>query len=274
MNGQAMAHGAHGGSGTMTTGAHAEGHGAHGGSAPEGLSLSAQGLVLGPVGAPAAVGEPGELVFRILGEDGEALTAFEQSHEKELHLIVVRTDGTGFRHVHPALDAGTGTWTAPWVWDAAGTYRVYADFAPAGADKVTLSRTVDVTGEFTPRAAMPAAASDVAGFQATVEGALVAGQASALTVRIHRDGQPVTTLEPYLGAFGHLVALREGDLAYLHVHAEGQAPSDGALSGPEIAFMAQAPTAGRYLLYLDFQVAGVVHTASFVLDAHPAAHAG
>ena len=28
-------------------------------------------------------------------------------------------------------------------------------------------------------------------------------------------------MEPYLGAKGHLVALREGDLAYLHIHPEG-----------------------------------------------------
>ena len=51
------------------------------------------------------------------------------SHEKELHLIVVRTDGTGFRHVHPTMDTD-GTWSLPWEWDAAGTYRVYADFVP------------------------------------------------------------------------------------------------------------------------------------------------
>ena len=38
---------------------------------------------------------------------------------------------------------------------------------------------------------------------------------------ITRDGKPVET-EPYLGAGGHLVALREGDLAFLHVH-----PVDG-----------------------------------------------
>src|SRR5699024_11235811 len=51
-----------------------------------------------------------------------------------------------------------------------------------------------------------------------VEGDLTAGEASQLTMTVTRDGEPVTELEPYLGAFGHLVALRDGDLAYLHVH--------------------------------------------------------
>jgi len=32
-------------------------------------------------------------------------------------------------------------------------------------------------------------------------------------------------------------------------------------------FEATAPTAGRYLLYLDFQVDGRVHTAPFVIAA-------
>ena len=87
-----------------------------------------------------------------------------------------------------------------------------------------------------------------------------------LTVRLTRDGLPVTLLEPYLGAYGHLVALREGDLAYLHVHPHGEEPETGQTSGPEVAFEVTAPTPGRYLLYLDFQVDGQVHTAPFVLD--------
>ena len=67
------------------------------------------------------------------------------------------------------------------------------------------------------------------------------------TVRVSRDGEPVTDLEPYLGAYGHLVALREGDLAYLHVH-----PEDGD-AGPEVPFAVEVPSAGGYRLFFDFQ---------------------
>src|SRR5699024_11976515 len=83
------------------------------------------------------------------------------------------------------------------------------------------------------------------------------------------NGAPVSELEPYLGAFGHLVALRDGDLAYLHVHPHGEVPAAGETSGPDIVFEATAPTSGRDLLYLDFQVAGQVHTAPLVLAASP-----
>src|SRR5690625_2809848 len=64
-----------------------------------------------------------------------------------------------------------------------------------------------------------------------------------------------------------LVALRAGDMGYLHVHAEGEDPGAGETSGPSIPFVAEAPTAGRYFLYLDFQIDGQVHTAQFVVEA-------
>ena len=56
----------------------------------------------------------------------------------------------------------------------------------------------------------------------------------------------------------HDVLKIEGDLAYLHVHAEGDQPQAGDTAGPDIGFAAEAPTADRYLLYLDFQVDGQV----------------
>ncbi|UQN15707.1 hypothetical protein [Gulosibacter sp. ACHW.36C] len=236
-----------------------------------GVSVSQNGYELSPVQAPATVGEAGELSFQILDAAGDPVTEYATAHDKDLHLIVVRTDGVEFRHVHPELDTSTGTWSTPWSWDAAGTYRVYADFTPAadGAEGLTLTRGVEVAGDFAPVEAEVQTVDEVDGFTVSITGDLAAGTQSDLTVTVERDGEPVTTLEPYLAAYGHLVALREGDLAYLHVHAEGDAPEDGVTAGPEIEFAAHAPTADRYLLYFDFQVGGQVHTAEFVLDTVP-----
>jgi hypothetical protein len=249
---------------------HSATHNATTAATPAGLSVSQGGYLLSPVTAPATTGEPGELSFQILTTTtGKPVTDFAVAHEKDLHLIVVRDDGTGYRHVHPVLDETTGTWSLPWTWVQAGSYRVYADFTPGGesAEGVTLTRTVQVAGDYQPVSAEPSRSFEVDGYTASVSGDLVAGGTSDLTISVHRGGEPVTVLEPYLGAFGHLVALRGGDLAFLHVHAEGDDPQPGETSGPDIAFMAEAPTSGRYLLYLDFQVAGQVHTAQFVLDA-------
>lgn len=249
--------------------------GEHAGSATDapvraikGLSLSEGAVVLSPVDAPRVRGEDGTLSFRVEGTDGTPVTEFAEAHEKELHLIVVRSDGAEYRHVHPTMDAD-GRWSIPWRWEAAGTYRVFADFTPAEGDAtgITLTQLIHVDGPLTSVPTGVSRMDQVDGFTVELDGALVAGATSDLTVSVSRDGAPVTTLEPYLGAFGHLVALREGDLAYLHVHAEGDEPKAGDTAGPEVGFGAEAPTAGRYLLYFDFQVEGTVHTAEFVVDA-------
>ena len=239
-------------------------------TAVRGISSAQDGYLITPVVVPHEVDEAGQLSFQILDEHGDAVTSFATEHDKELHLIVVRTDGTRFRHVHPTM-AADGTWSLPWEWTAAGTYRVYADFVPAddaeGGHPVTLTRTVDVAGAFTPVTPVLTDAASVDGFTVDLTGELGVGASSRLTLSVSKDGEPVTTLQPYLGAIGHLVALREGDLAFLHVHPEGDEPAAGETSGPEISFMAEAPTPGRYLLYLDFQVDGRVHSAPFVVDA-------
>ncbi|WP_426310521.1 heavy-metal-associated domain-containing protein [Cellulosimicrobium sp. E-16] len=232
-----------------------------------GLSLEQDGYTLGAVEAPGTVGETGELAFTLADPAGEPVTEFDVAHEQRLHLIVVRSDGAHFRHVHPVMDA-EGRWSLPWTWDAAGSYRVYADAAPSAGGAVTLTRTVDVAGDLAPaRDAEVSTTTSVDGYDVALDGQLEAGTVSRLTVEVTRDGQPVTTLEPYLGAYGHLVALRDGDLAYLHVHPEGDEPEAGQASGPTVSFGVEAPTPGRYLLYLDFQVEGQVRTAAFVVEA-------
>ena len=270
---------------STTTTSH-DGHGGRAGAgAPAtavpvpGVTTARDGYLLSPVAAPGGVGATGRLSFRILDARGAAVTGFATSHEKRLHLIVVRTDGTRFRHVHPTMDRD-GTWSLPWTWAAAGSYRVYADFVPAeGADEgageaVTLTRTVEVGGAFDPAPPAPTRVASVGGYDVRLTADLAVGAGSELTFTVSRDGEPVTGLQPYLGAFGHLVALREGDLAYLHVHPEGADPAADELSGPEIGFMAEVPTPGRYLLYLDFRVDDQVHSAPFVIDAAPAATSG
>lgn len=234
-----------------------------------GVSIAADGYALTAVVAPTRVGESGELVFTITGPDARPVTGFATSHDKPLHAIIVATDGSNYRHVHPTMDAA-GRWSLPWQWPAAGSYRIFADFVPAATGtNITLTSTVTVAGEVTSPAPRPRSTLDeVARYQVTLDGDLTTTGTSTLTVRVSRDGQPVTTLEPYLGAYGHLVALREGDLAYLHVHPEGAAPAGPEqLSGPDVQFATAAPTPGRYLLYFDFQVDGQVHTAEFVLNA-------
>ncbi|MGP3968185.1 hypothetical protein [Streptomyces sp. 6N223] len=238
--------------------------------APGGLQVSERGYTLVTPDEPLAARERTTFRFHILGPDGRPVTRYEEAHEKDLHLIVTRRDLSGFQHVHPTLDPQDGTWSVPLTFEDAGDYRVFADFSPAGdpAGPLTLGADVSVSGAYEPEPLpAPARSVTVDGYTVTLEGDLAAGADSELTLSVGRDGQPVTDLQPYLGAYGHLVALRAGDLAYLHVHPEGS-PGDGQTpAGPGISFHTQAPSTGTYRLYLDFKHEGTVHTAEFTVTA-------
>jgi hypothetical protein len=221
---------------------------------PAGLQVSAHGVTLSVLSKDIPAAAETAFAFRIDGPAGP-LTAFRDNHEKPMHLIVVRRDLTGFQHVHPELGAG-GVWRVPLTFAAAGQYRVFADFMTEDGTGVTLGTDVAVAGDYRPRPLpAPSATTTVDGYTVTAAGTLTPGRTSMVTLSISKDGRPVTDLEPYLGAYGHLVALRDGDLAYLHVHPEEGPP------GPGIAFGVEVPTAGSYRLYLNFQHGGVVRTA-------------
>jgi hypothetical protein len=138
----------------------------------------------------------------------------------------------------------------------AGSYRVFADFSVNGkpytlADDITVDGTVrshELPG--------PTDSVDVDGLRVSLtEGATTAGAESQLAFSVTRDGEPVA-VQDYLGAKGHLVALRQGDLAFLHVHPDKNS----------LRFMAEFPTAGKYRLFLQFQTEGRVHTAAFTQE--------
>lgn len=233
-------------------------------AAPAGLTISEQGYTLALNSAHAEAGKGRELAFRIIGPDAKPVNEFETAHEKELHLILVRRDFAGFQHVHP-VRADDGTWRID-VDLTPGTWRVFADFQATGGPALTLGADLHVPGATEHVTTEPNRVATVGAYEVTLAGDLVTGEGKELTLSVAKDGQPVTDLQPYLGAYGHLVALRAGDLAYLHAHPEGDPNDPATPSGPEVSFHVTAPSAGRYHLYLDFKHDGVVRTAAFVLD--------
>jgi hypothetical protein len=258
-------------SSTAAPGTAEAGHGdTHGGAVaatadgPAGLASSRGGYTLTPTSTTVPAGTPTTFSFHITGPDGHAVTAFDVEHEKRMHLILVRRDTAGFQHIHPTMSAD-GTWSVPVTLDDPGSYRAFADFTPHGGEGTTLGVDLAAPGDFQPRAYQPSTTATVDGYTVTLDGHLVAGKVSEITLTVTKDGRPVTDLQPYLGAYGHLVALRGGDLAYLHVHPDGE-PGDGTTpAGPAVTFYAEVPSAGTYRLFLDFRHGGTVRTAEFTV---------
>jgi hypothetical protein len=236
--------------------------------ATAGLLASAAGYRLVAQTSTVPAGTPTEYRFHIAGPDGRPVTDFSTTHERDLHLIVVRRDLSGFQHLHPELDPA-GTWSQSLALTEAGQYRVFADFQPTGLDHaLTLGVDLAVAGNYQPRPLpAPTPAVEVDGYRVEWTGDLVPGGSSRLTMRIHRAGTPVDDLQPHLGAYGHLVVLREADLAYLHVHPDGT-PGDGrTAAGPELTFHVDVPDAGRYRLFLEFRHADSVRSVELTATA-------
>lgn len=247
--------------------------GGHAGSSEpdpvRGLAASADGLTLELATTRLRPGEPRRLHFQVIGENGRAVRDFGVEHEKRLHLIVARRDLTGFQHLHPAM-ATDGTWSTPITVPEPGDYRVFADFKYGGKNQ-TLARDLSVGGSFSPRPLPAPAITATAGHGYTVRldaDASRAGRMTEVDFTVTRNGREVRT-QPYLGAGGHLVALREGDLAYLHTHPAEMGGEHGGGRGNAVRFETEFPSEARYRLFLQFKDAGEVHTAAFTRAVSP-----
>ena len=240
-------------------------------AAGNGLTGESSGFTFAPVTSALPATKAASFRFRIQAADGTPVTAFEPDQTKLMHFYLVRSDLTGFQHVHPTM-AADGTWTAPLGAAQPGSYRAYASFivknTAGDAVPLVLSRPLTVPGTSTKPTPLPAAAAStqVDGYTLKLDTTQVmAGMDNPLTVTVSKNGTPVTDLQPYLDTYAHLTALHEGDLAFTHLHPRGAVNGDHG--GPTLSFAADLPTAGTWRLFLQFQTGGVVHTAAVTLTA-------
>lgn len=233
-------------------------------AAGDGLASSMSGFTFAPAATALRAGAAQSFAFQIHGADARAVTSFVQDQTKLMHFYLIRSDLTGFQHVHPVM-AADGTWTAALAPLQPGTYRAYASFiakepATGKPTPLVLSNTVTVPGPAT-ATPLPSAASttQVDGYTLAVGGqAMMANMTHMLTVTVSRNGIPVTDLQPYLDTYAHLTALHQTDLAFAHLHPQGTVAGDHG--GPTLTFAAMLPRAGNWRLFVQFQTAGVVHT--------------
>lgn len=236
-------------------------------AAGNGLDSARDGYRLTGRSTTLVAGRPAAYRFTVTGPDAEPVTAFAVEQTKRMHFYAIRSDLTGFQHLHPTMTAD-GTWTADLSALAPGFWRMFASFTPgSGRGKGTpfvLSRGVTVPGTGT-KTPVPAAATTarVDGYTVTVQGRPMAGTSHPLTVTVTRDGRPVTSLQPYLDTYAHLTAFHEGDIAFAHLHPTAEA--DGDHGGPTLAFDADLPTPGNWRLFLQFRTGGKLHTAALTL---------
>jgi hypothetical protein len=226
----------HGGAGHTHSGM------AMGGPVPAGFENSGYQLVTDQVHADMAT-------FHLIDADGEPVTDFTEAHGAILHTIIIRPDLSDFHHVHPTIGAD-GSWSVQ--LPAPGQWHVVFDSTPAGASgAIVVSANLD---DETAVATVPLPAPNDT---VEIDGLIVTRTGFDFTYA-SADGGAATGLEPYLGQPSHLVAIRQGDLAYTHLHPMG------GMSGM-FMFGSGITEPGTYRLFLQFGHNGEVLTVPFTV---------
>lgn len=198
------------------------------------------------------------------GDDGTAVSDLVVAHEKRLHLFVVGDDLSTFAHVHPEPAASPGEFDLSLSFPAPGGYHIYSDVTSTSLGQVVTVTPVTVPGAApspVPLVADATLVKDLDGLRVSLSpdpARLVAGEMAMLTYSVSdaASGEPITDLEPYLGAMGHLFILNQDLGQPAHAH-----PMEGSLM-----FHTVLPRAGLTKLWLQIQRAGVVYTIPFVVD--------
>ncbi|MEM6110676.1 hypothetical protein AAHS21_31320 [Mycobacterium sp. 050272] len=167
--------------------------------------------------------------------------------------------------------ATDGTWTVALPAMTPGDWRAFTQFTARHPSDVAvplvLSTPLTVPGQAT-TAPLPSSSNiaSVDGYTVSVSGQPSAGQNSSVTLDFNSGGEPVTELQPYLDTYAHVTAIRAGNLAFAHMHPSSPVTRDRG--GPSLSIESAFPASGNWRLFIEFQTAGIVHTAEITLHVN------
>ena len=187
---------------------------------------------------------------------GASAKRFQIVHEKLIHLFVVSENLKFFAHIHPVLQTD-GSFVQEVRLPYGGMYRLLADFYPSGSVPQLAVGTIFVAGRSAPAHLSPAlapckSANLTAGLRLDPEQPL-AGLETTLFFSLN----PSAGLQPYLGAWAHMLAASEDLIDLLHLHpisADGKS---------HMQFNIIFPRAGLYRVWTQVQREDVVNTLVF-----------
>lgn len=220
----------------------------------------------------AKAGEAAELQFTIRETKSKATVKdFDIAHTKLIHLLVVSKDLSWFAHEHPEQQPD-GSFTHTQIFPAGGQYYTFVDVAPRGAGSQILMGSVKVAGT-TPAAIplVPSGTTNAAdGIKASLKGTsnIPIGKSLPVTFQLTdtTTGDAITDLEPYLGAYGHLMIIHADGQTVVHSHPAEDEVGIAQSKRGIVTFNARFPKAGIYKAWGQFQRGGKVVTIPFVIS--------
>jgi hypothetical protein len=210
------------------------------------------------------------LTLRIRDPDsGRDVAMFAEAHERLLHLFIIGRDLQFFAHEHPERSAQGFELSTPLP---PGAYMVIADFIPGGGYPQMVHRAIVTPGyRASPFAGSPPLEQDLS--EKLREGTRIrlgveaAGSRPEAVLRFHfseaETGAPVTDLQPYLGAAGHVLIVSPDLTNAVHAHPDANG------SGPDFDVHAVFPQAGTFKLWVQVQRGGKVVSAPFTVQIGP-----
>ncbi len=216
--------------------------------------------------------------FQIQNEQGRSLGDYEINHEKIMHVFVIRKDRTNFQHIHPEYDEKSKTFTLKELtFTEPGSYRIFADFKDATIKdnknkQVTIYEDLQIGSEKT--LSKPVSTRELSKTFGMYDVIMISqpeilsvGFPAKLAFSINdntKNGEPVRSLSPYLGAYGHAVIF-DSDLNLMHTHSI----SNNNEAGKGIVEFEIAPSNdGNMLVFAQFKDGEKILTTDFGIQVN------
>ncbi|QQK81923.1 hypothetical protein HUG20_09265 [Salicibibacter cibi] len=197
----------------------------------------------------------GEVRIQLEDVDGN-VPKLEETHEEEMHLIIVSNDLEDYIHLHPEREED-GIYTVP-VELEEGHYQAFVDISPEDMAYQVAPNPVQVGTNETGKANL----SNEDNWTKEIEGKTVtledveakADEEVPLVFDMHGENP-----EPHMGALGHVVIVDEDGEEYIHVHPD----SDDTTS-----FQTHFPEPGMYKIWAEFKFDDDVNTYPFIIEVN------
>jgi len=194
---------------------------------------------------------------------GKQVQSYEIVHEKPIHLFILSSDLKYFSHEHPTMVPG-GIFRHTTTLPKAGVYKIFADFYPLNGTPQLVPKIVSTQGFRTPiDETMVRPARDIAPKESTnLRASLFLEPTDPIPAKktlLFIDLDPVDGLEPYLGAWAHMLIESHDLIDTIHAH-----PSVADANG-KMQFDIFFPREAIYRIWIQFQRQGKVNTVAFTL---------
>lgn len=213
------------------------------------------------------------LTILVTENSGAPIREFDLVHDKLMHLIIVGEDLSYFAHVHPTL-VSTGNFTINHIFPEFGRYKLWVDFKPKGGEQTLVTFLADVKGPPSHSLRTPVydgvyikESSDRnyrISLKLPLERILARRDTDIMFSISDASGNPITDLEPLMGAGGHSVIISSDLQEFLHVHPTEEVEPKWK-GGPHISFRTSFPKPGLYKAWGQFQHKGKIIMADFLL---------